>query len=564
MSYKNRDDRIAYHKEYRRKKGLRGPAKELTKEERLERASIYNRKHYDSNRERLKVSAYLKQQKIKREALKGYHSQCSICGEAEIEFLTLDHVKEDGNEHRKNVKNNIYLWAVKQKYPDTLQCLCFNCNIKKSLKLRYKEEVSAPARTRRRQRERILSHYGKICSCCGEADLLKLTIDHVDGGGCKHRKESRGNIYKQIIDAGFPSSYRILCANCNHSARMGQGVCTHSRKSFTDATDKYRSMGIMHARDCSIDVSKENVILHGDKLHSLISSAIIECNISEPRKRVTLDYALMDFRNLLSETCYIEKNQRVGMAASNYFHEDAMWENEFNGLRPADAWKDKKVIEDTCKGVALAKGHGITAVNLRRYFLLNVGFPSQFRPAVAKALYNTYANGGSVFDPCAGWGDRLTGFWASSAASYVGLEPNGSLHAVYTAQAEAYSTVVGKNYKVIRCRVEDVGDVGHFSFGFTSPPYWTLERYNGEGVLNYSSWRDGFLTKLIETMYKTCDVFALNIKNVRDKPLIEDTMSIAKLIGARHITTHKYALPRRPYAPKDSVPRWEPILVFSS
>jgi hypothetical protein len=70
-------------------------------------------------------------------------------------------------------------------------------------------------------RRELLSAYGGLeCKCCGETFLEFLTLDHVEGGGTKHRRESGlagVNLYVQLKREGFPDPhlYRVLCSNCN-------------------------------------------------------------------------------------------------------------------------------------------------------------------------------------------------------------------------------------------------------------------------------------------------------------------------------------------------------------
>lgn len=90
-----------------------------------------------------------------------------------------------------------------------------------------------------RLRLEVLSHYcgGKApsCSCCGENHYEFMAIDHVNGGGNKHRKEiekqkgSRINMYRWLKANNFPEGYRILCHNCNQ-ARGFYGACPHEMK----------------------------------------------------------------------------------------------------------------------------------------------------------------------------------------------------------------------------------------------------------------------------------------------------------------------------------------------
>lgn len=71
---------------------------------------------------------------------------------------------------------------------------------------------------------------GAKCVCCGESRREFLTIDHIDGGGNKHRKELRANgsqhIYQWLKKNNFPPGYRVLCMNCNFAAGM-YGKCPH-------------------------------------------------------------------------------------------------------------------------------------------------------------------------------------------------------------------------------------------------------------------------------------------------------------------------------------------------
>jgi DNA-directed RNA polymerase subunit N (RpoN/RPB10) len=59
---------------------------------------------------------------------------CVCCGESQFDFLTLDHINNDGGQERKRLSNskkggvNYYRWLLKNGLPPGLQTLCFNCN----------------------------------------------------------------------------------------------------------------------------------------------------------------------------------------------------------------------------------------------------------------------------------------------------------------------------------------------------------------------------------------------------------------------------------------------------
>lgn len=76
------------------------------------------------------------------------------------------------------------------------------------------------------QRE-VIEGYGARCRCCGETEWKFLTLDHVNGGGKQHRKRvSATQIYRNIIKAGFPPEFQVLCWNC-HMAKDRRGGCPH-------------------------------------------------------------------------------------------------------------------------------------------------------------------------------------------------------------------------------------------------------------------------------------------------------------------------------------------------
>lgn len=92
-----------------------------------------------------------------------------------------------------------------------------------------REEVlknnKAYAQARRRL---VLAHYGGKCECCGEARLEFLCIDHINGGGRKHREKVGGGnaFYNWLIREGYPEGFRVLCHNCNSSLGF-YGYCPH-------------------------------------------------------------------------------------------------------------------------------------------------------------------------------------------------------------------------------------------------------------------------------------------------------------------------------------------------
>lgn len=81
----------------------------------------------------------------------------------------------------------------------------------------------------------VFNFYGNKCTCCGESELSVLQIDHIKNDGYKDLKYGRRlggtHLYNEIVKRNFPSTYQILCANCNFSKLMGKGTCYHKLNS---------------------------------------------------------------------------------------------------------------------------------------------------------------------------------------------------------------------------------------------------------------------------------------------------------------------------------------------
>lgn len=70
----------------------------------------------------------------------------------------------------------------------------------------------------------VLRHYSGLevpaCALCGKTDLDVLVIDHINGGGCQHRKDigikgGGHGFYQWLRRNGYPPGFRVLCNECN-------------------------------------------------------------------------------------------------------------------------------------------------------------------------------------------------------------------------------------------------------------------------------------------------------------------------------------------------------------
>lgn len=95
-----------------------------------------------------------------------------------------------------------------------------------------REELNAYGRSyRNRMRRKAISSYGNKCACCGETEYLFLELDHINGGGRKHRLKIGDSSYSIVRWAGrnnYPKDIiQILCSNCNMGKARNGGICPH-------------------------------------------------------------------------------------------------------------------------------------------------------------------------------------------------------------------------------------------------------------------------------------------------------------------------------------------------
>ncbi len=188
---------------------------------------------------------------LRREVLAHYSKSlfpsCQCCGETLIEFLALDHlVGSSRADYAKHGTSAAVFANIKNTgFPKGYQCLCHSCNESlghrgycphRPKATRPPARISTNARPdkaiiARQQRLLALARYsgGSMkCACCGVGHEEFLTIDHIHGGGSKHRKEIKMPIYRWLAQNDYPEGFRVLCWNCNLASGF-YGKCPHSQ-----------------------------------------------------------------------------------------------------------------------------------------------------------------------------------------------------------------------------------------------------------------------------------------------------------------------------------------------
>jgi hypothetical protein len=128
--------------------------------------------------------------------------------------------KEHQKEWRKTERGKIAIRKSVKKYNSSTK----GKKTRKEYMKRHRQEL----------KKEIFSHYGDRCACCNKKKAIEfLTIDHIGGGGNKHRQNigvyAGTAFYRWLKRNNFPKGYRILCWDCNCS--MGAyGYCPHERR----------------------------------------------------------------------------------------------------------------------------------------------------------------------------------------------------------------------------------------------------------------------------------------------------------------------------------------------
>lgn len=224
---------------------------------------------------------------------------------------------------------------------------------------------------------------------------------------------------------------------------------------------------------------------------------------------------------------------------SNYFHQELRLNCPCYSFRsPIDVWNNgtvkeiwdrlgaiwrginglKKIIID---GKEQLYGGQLDESSYISAFRLGTYIATQFKPNVAKAIYEM-TNAIKVLDTSCGWGDRLAGFYTSNAKEYIGCDPNPNTFVQYMKQVYEYEKLLGnpnpiikeerdyftinarKKVTIYRCGAENLPweDIKNIDCAFTSPPYFSTEKYNEGGeheqdqswakFNEYNLWRDDF------------------------------------------------------------------------
>lgn len=98
---------------------------------------------YRKNIDRYRELQRIRNRSYRLKVLEHYGAFCACCAESGIGFLTIDHINNDGYLERKSSMTSstggritggswIYKKIINEKFPETFQILCYNCNCGKA------------------------------------------------------------------------------------------------------------------------------------------------------------------------------------------------------------------------------------------------------------------------------------------------------------------------------------------------------------------------------------------------------------------------------------------------
>lgn len=239
-----------------------------TKEKHAERWQAY----YSDNADAINRVKNERREQEFQEFIGLFGGRCEFCEETEPEFLTADHVQDDGFVRRESKNQILRLVAEKglEEVKRRIRILCYSCNSGRNAEnpiawrgihfgpqldtsktcgtCKLDLNVSKFARDKNSQdgfrrecrkchsnrgkilKEKALEFMGLVCVCCSQSDPHKLTFDHIVGGGTRERKaggKQSFSLYRALLSGEIEKSlFQTLCHNCNFSKHYN-GRCIH-------------------------------------------------------------------------------------------------------------------------------------------------------------------------------------------------------------------------------------------------------------------------------------------------------------------------------------------------
>lgn len=303
--------------------------------------------------------------------------------------------------------------------------------------------------------------------------------------------------------------------------------------------------------DGEINISPEdwlklNIEFPKEEIIDFLVEAVLNKQIDLPLVKISREEAIEDFKKLveLDTASFFQEGKiftkydykypiankyirspLVGSKASNYFHQLARFKcDSITAPSPFRTWQTEKFLRTLFPALWSLKCKEVNTQTLRIILSLRKYVASQFKPCVAKAIYDHF-DSKVVLDFSAGWGDRLCGFCASNAKEYWGIDPSKETFGNYLKQLKMYAEFIyPKEVNLINTCAEDTElPENYFDTVFTSPPYYNMERYDSspdqsfKRYRKFDDWMKKFLFVALDNAWKSLKnggIMAINISDV--------------------------------------------------
>lgn len=213
--------------------------------------------------------------------------------------------------------------------------------------------------------------------------------------------------------------------------------------------------------------------------------------------------------------------------------------------------------------------------------LIGGNVATNFKIMNAKALYEKYCPvNGVIYDFACGFGGRMLGALSSkNNYTYYGVEPCSETYEGLLKLGDEIEKVTNRkhSFEIVKAGSEEnITDRENFvDFAFSSPPYFTLEKYSDEDTQCYikyptiESWFIGYVIPTIENIYKYLKdgaYYGVNIADFkvgnREIKFVDEWIKVSKIIGFEYVENIPMKLVVRKGAGHEKDEKKEGIFIF--
>lgn len=251
-------------------------------------------------------------------------------------------------------------------------------------------------------------------------------------------------------------------------------------------------------------------------------------------EKVPIHIAMQEINTLAAmPTCDLLMTLR-GLKVADGYHP-----HRFDGIASGRTWPPSEIVnKDKYLKHALEFEYEsmgrIPEGRLSAFNLTSAQAFSNFRPGLALYYYRKYCpEGGVILDTSMGYGGRLVAAIAFQPGLYIGIDP---ATVIYEANERLVAGLgFKKQFQGFCLPVEDVNPrklKAKADLAFTSPPYFSKERYSNEKTQSFirypepEVWRDGFLKRMLALQWEALKRGGYNIVNIADVNIGKDKIPL--------------------------------------